>query len=140
MQHFITDSNWSYRKVIDTAAIQTSKSLPKVKLTGFIVDETGVEKKGDKSVGVGHQYCGNVGKTANSQVAVMGCLSNGDLLQWLMRDCTCPKTGAMILRGVRKQGFLKKNGLVEIIILIVTLILLLNLNQKPRTYIRLRVI
>jgi len=78
MQHFISDSNWSYRDAIDVAAKQTSKSLPKTKLTGLIIDETGTEKKGDKSVGVGHQYCGNVGKTANSQVAVMGCLSNGD--------------------------------------------------------------
>ncbi len=35
-------------------------------------------KKGDKSVGVGWQYCGNVGKISNSQVAVFACLSNGD--------------------------------------------------------------
>jgi len=78
MQHFISDSHWSYQDVIDTAAIQTSNSLRKVKLTGYLIDETGVEKKGDMSVGVGWQYNGNVGKTANSQVAVMGCLSNGD--------------------------------------------------------------
>jgi len=64
MQHFISDSNWSYRDAIDIAAKQTSSSLRKVKLTGFLIDETGTEKKGDKSVGVGHQYCGNVGKTA----------------------------------------------------------------------------
>jgi hypothetical protein len=78
MQHFISDSNWSYRTAIDVAATQTSKSLPKTKLTGLIIDETGTEKKGDKSFGVGHQYFGNEGKTANSHVAVMGCLSNGD--------------------------------------------------------------
>lgn len=78
MQHFITNSNWSYRKAIDIAARQTSSSLRKVKLTGLIIDETGTEKKGKMSVGVGHQYCGNVGKTANSQVAVLACLSNGD--------------------------------------------------------------
>jgi len=78
MQHFISDSNWSHRDVIDTAARQTSNSLRKSKLTGYLIDETGVEKKGDMSVGVGWQYNGNVGKTANSQVAVMGCLCNGD--------------------------------------------------------------
>jgi len=42
--------------VIGTAAIQTSDNLRKVKLTGFLVDETGGEKKGDKSVGVGWQF------------------------------------------------------------------------------------
>lgn len=79
MQHFISDSNWSFREVIDKAAIQVSNILPRRKLTGLIIDETGVVKKGDKSVGVGWQYCGNVGKTANSQVAVLACLCNGDL-------------------------------------------------------------
>ena len=78
LQHFITESNWDAQNAIDLAAKQTSKALPKRKLTGLIIDETGTVKKGEKSVGVGWQYCGNVGKTANSQVCVMACLSNGD--------------------------------------------------------------
>jgi SRSO17 transposase len=78
LQRFITESNWDARDVIDIAAKQTSKTLPKHKLTGLIIDETGTVKKGEKSVGVGWQYCGNVGKLANSQVGVMACLSNGD--------------------------------------------------------------
>lgn len=78
MQHFISESKWDGRAVIDKVAMEVSESLPKRKLTGLIIDESGWVKKGKKSVGVGHQYCGNVGKTANSQVAVFACLSNGD--------------------------------------------------------------
>ena len=78
MQHFITESNWDSRSVIDQVSKEVSSTLPKRKLTGLIVDESGWVKKGDKSVGVGWQYCGNVGKIANSQVAVFACLSNGD--------------------------------------------------------------
>lgn len=77
MQHFITDAKWNHREVIDKVAREISSSLPKSKLTGLIIDESGWVKKGDKSVGTGHQYCGNVGKVANSQVAVFGCLNNG---------------------------------------------------------------
>ena len=78
MQHFITESNWDERSVIDQVSIEVSSILPKRKLTGLIIDESGWVKKGDKSVGVGWQYCGNVGKISNSQVAVFACLSNGD--------------------------------------------------------------
>jgi SRSO17 transposase len=74
MQHFITESNWDARAVIDQIANQVDQSLPKQKLKGLLIDESGWVKKGDKSIGVDHQYCGNVGKTANSQVAVFGCL------------------------------------------------------------------
>lgn len=77
MHHFISDSNWDARAVIDQVAKDVSQSLPKKTLTGLLIDESGWVKKGNKSVGVGHQYCGNVGKTANSQVAVFGCLCNG---------------------------------------------------------------
>lgn len=53
MHHFISDSNWNARAIIDQTAIQVSGLLPVRKLTGLIIDETGVLKKGDKSVGVG---------------------------------------------------------------------------------------
>jgi SRSO17 transposase len=78
MQHFISDSPWNHRELIDKVALDVSRSLPKRKLTGLIIDQSGWEKKGDKSVGAAHQYCGNAGKVANSQVAVFGALSNGD--------------------------------------------------------------
>ena len=78
MQHFISDSPWDYRALMDKVALDVSSSLPKRKLTGLLIDESGWEKKGDKSIGVASQYCGNVGKVANSQVAVFGALNNGD--------------------------------------------------------------
>ena len=77
MHHFISDSNWDARAVMDQVAKDVSRSLPKGTLTGLLIDESGWVKKGKKSVGVGHQYCGNVGKTSNSQVAVFGSLCNG---------------------------------------------------------------
>ena len=78
MQHFITNSPWDHRALLDQVALDVSRSLPKQKLTGLIIDESGWEKKGKKSVGVAPQYCGNAGKVCNSQVAVFGALSNGD--------------------------------------------------------------
>jgi SRSO17 transposase len=78
MQHFISDSPWDHRALIDQVAQDVSRSLPKQKLTGLLIDESGWEKKGDKSVGVAPQYCGNVGKVSNCQVSVFGALSNGD--------------------------------------------------------------
>ena len=78
MQHFISDSPWEYRPLMDRVALDVSRSLPTQQLTGLLIDESGWEKKGQKSVGVSPQYCGSVGKVANSQVAVFGALSNGD--------------------------------------------------------------
>ena len=78
MQHFVSDSPRDYRELMDEVSLDVNRSLPQRKLTGLIIDESGWEKKGTKSVGVSAQYCGNVGKISNCQVAVFGALSNGD--------------------------------------------------------------
>jgi len=107
MQHFISDSPWKSQNAMDLAASQVSRALPARKLTGLLVDESGQVKKGSQSVGVGWQYCGNVGKTANSQVSVIGCLSNGDFSsvvdarlylskEWCDDDDRCKKAGIPI--------------------------------------------
>jgi SRSO17 transposase len=123
MQHFITESPWDYRALMDQVAVDVSQSLPKRKLTGLIIDESGWEKKGGKSVGVAPQYCGNVGKVSNSQAAVSGALSNGDFASmvdgrlylpedWCNDSSRCQEAG---IPG-ESRGFKKKWELaIEII-------------------------
>ena len=56
MQHFISESPWDHQELMDKVALDVSRSLPGKKLTGLIIDESGWEKKGKKSVGVSPQY------------------------------------------------------------------------------------
>ena len=48
MQHFISESPWDHRELMDKAALDVSRSLPSKKLTSLIIDESGWEKKGKK--------------------------------------------------------------------------------------------
>lgn len=74
IQHFISEANWCDRLVMNDAALEVNRLFSGNKSVGLLIDESGEVKKGDVSVGVSHQYCGNVGKLANCQVGVFGCL------------------------------------------------------------------
>ncbi len=69
LQHFISQSTWSIEPIIAQHQLLVGSTLGEED-GAFLVDESGVVKQGQDSVGVDHQYCGSVGKVANSQVGV----------------------------------------------------------------------
>jgi SRSO17 transposase len=77
-QHFITNSPWSARAVMDDVACRMNRLLGGEQNTCLILDESGLVKKGEKSVGVGRQYLGRLGKVDNGQVAVFAALGCQD--------------------------------------------------------------
>lgn len=72
MQHFITHSTWEAEAIWK----QLRSAIPDRRGV-FVIDDTGIPKQGSHSVGVAHQYCGALGKTANSQNVVTSALFTG---------------------------------------------------------------
>jgi SRSO17 transposase len=69
LQHFIGQSPWKAEPVIEIYQRLVAETLGEADGVALI-DESGMVKQGDDSVGVAAQYCGSVGKVANSQVGV----------------------------------------------------------------------
>jgi SRSO17 transposase len=71
LHHLVADAPWSDEAVLDSVL---DSVLPAMLDTGpivaWVVDDTGFPKKGQQSVGVTRQYCGQVGKQENCRVAV----------------------------------------------------------------------
>jgi len=75
--HFVANAPWSNERVLGRIQELT---LPIIERSGaieaWIIDDTGFPKKGRHSVGVARQYCGQLGKRDNCQIAVSLSLAN----------------------------------------------------------------
>src|SRR5215207_4276916 len=75
--HFVANAAWSDEDVL---AKVREMVLPAIEKSGpieaWIIDDTSFPKQGKHSVGVHHQYCGQLGKQANCQVAVSLSIAN----------------------------------------------------------------
>ena len=78
LQHFIGAARWDHRPLVTELVHAVGKELGED--DGVIVfDPSAFPKKGTRSVGVGRQWCGRLGKVDNCQVAVyMGYVSRKD--------------------------------------------------------------
>jgi SRSO17 transposase len=71
LHHLVADAPWSDKELLAEVRHAVLPIMQKHgPVVAWIVDDTGFPKKGKHSVGVAHQYCGQLGKSENCQVAV----------------------------------------------------------------------
>lgn len=104
LQHFLSNTTWDEEAVMAQVARDVDGYLGGQADSCLILDESGFPKKGEHSVGVARQYCGQVGKIDNCQVAVFGVLSCGERASLVDGRLYLPKEWIGDRKRCRKAG------------------------------------
>jgi SRSO17 transposase len=91
LQHFLANSFWDEQAVMDQVAREANRHLGGHPGSALLIDEAGITKKGDKSVGVARQWNGRQGKVDNCQVGVFTALSLGARVTLVDRKLYLPQ-------------------------------------------------
>jgi SRSO17 transposase len=70
LQHFASNSPWEDEPIIGDVCKTVSGRVGDAEHGSIHIDESGLPKQGDDSVGVARQHCGRLGKVANCQMGV----------------------------------------------------------------------
>ncbi|WP_168787631.1 IS701 family transposase [Paraburkholderia aromaticivorans] len=70
LHHFVSKSEWSDAALLEQVRRWVLPHMNPANGLFWIIDDTGFPKQGKHSVGVARQYCGQLGKQDNCQVAV----------------------------------------------------------------------
>ena len=103
--HFVGEGGWRDEAVL---AKVREMVLPQIERHGaieaWIIDDTGFPKKGRHSVGVARQYCGQLGKQDNCQIAVSLSLANHAASLPVAYRLYLPEAWAGDAKRLRKVG------------------------------------
>jgi SRSO17 transposase len=103
--HFIGEGGWSdetvLAKVRETVLPAVERHEP---IKVWIIDDTGFAKQGKHSVGVASQYCGQLGRKGNCQVAVSLSIANHHASLPVAYRLYLPRDWAADKRRRRKAG------------------------------------
>ena len=103
--HFVGAGGWSDEKVLSKVREMV---LPAIEghgpIEAWIIDDTGFPKKGAHSVGVARQYCGQLGKQDNCQVAVSLSLANAHASLPVAYQLYLPEAWALDASRRKKAG------------------------------------
>ncbi len=104
LHHFISNSPWDARAVLDQVARDANALLGGTDESSLLIDESGFPKKGRESVGVSRQWCGRLGKVDNCQTAVFASLGQKSLATLIDTALFLPQ------EWTRERGRMKKVG------------------------------
>jgi SRSO17 transposase len=103
--HFVSQGGWSDEKILgkvrEIVVPEMERHGP---IEAWIIDDTGFPKQGKHSVGVARQYCGQLGKQDNCQVAVTLSLANHHASLPVAYHLYLPKEWAEDEKRRRKAG------------------------------------
>ena len=103
--HFVGEGRWSDEKVLAKVREQV---LPEIvrhgQIEAWIIDDTGFPKQGRHSVGVARQYCGQLGKQDNCQVAVSLSIANRHASLPVAYRLYLPNSGRRMMNAGARQA------------------------------------
>jgi SRSO17 transposase len=123
LHHMLSDAAWDFENVRRETARQADEWIGGPE-TGLLLDESGVQKKGDHSAGVARQYNGRLGKVENSQVGVYAALARGSQAaiidfelflpeRWVEDAKRCQEAGIPESARVFRTKYLSRNKLYK---------------------------